>query len=253
MAFIIVSLNGYMIRKISWLLLIICIAKPVFAQQDADSLYNIIKLNFSALVVRNFSVQYERKVASKIAVAVAFHILPFGKLPFSRTISDWIKVSNVEFNKASIGSFGIIPEVRFYPGKKGALRGFYVGPFLNSSRYKADLPIDYSSKVGIFNGRLSTITGGLQIGVQSKLSKNIYLDIWIIGPNYGGASGKLVFAGNLTDDEQMALRYNIENVKEDFPIHFIESYYVDSNGGTISVKGPWAGIRSVGINLGMRF
>ena len=133
-----------MVRKLAWFLLIFFLIKPVFAQPGADSLNNIIKLNLSALVVRNFSVQYERKVAPKIAVAIAFHILPFGKLPFSGTLSDMVDVNNVAFNKANIGSFGIIPEVRFYPGKKGALRGFYVGPFINYSHYKTSLPIDYN-------------------------------------------------------------------------------------------------------------
>ena len=81
----------------------------------------------------------------------------------------------------------------------------------------------------------------------------MYLDIWIIGPNYGGSSGNLVFKGNLDEVEQSALRFSIQDVKDNFPIKFIKSYKVDQNGGDINVKGPWAGLRGAGINLGFRF
>jgi hypothetical protein len=241
-----------MIKSFFLLIIAISILKPVKAQQTSDS-SNVIKINLSALLMRNISVQYERKISPKMALALDIHLLPFGKLPYQSVVSDIVDVSNIDFTRANIGAFGIIPELRFYPGKKGALRGFYFGPFVSYSRYKTDLPINYSSKTGIFNGDISTITGGLQIGIQSKLSKKIYLDIWIIGPNYGGSSGNLVFKGNLDEVEQSALRFSIQDVKDNFPIKFIKSYKVDQNGGDINVKGPWAGLRGAGINLGFRF
>jgi hypothetical protein len=242
-----------MIKSISLFILItISLLKPLKAQEISDS-SNVVKLNLSALLTRNFSVQYERKVSPKVAVALGIHFLPFGKLPYQNIVSDIADVNNIDFTRANIGSFGIVPEVRFYPGNKGALRGFYFGPFISYSRYKTDLPINYSNKTGVFNGDISTITGGLQIGFQNKLSKKVYLDIWIIGPNYGGSSGNLIFEGKLDEVEQSALQFSIQDVKDNFPIKFIKSYNVNENGGDIKVKGPWAGLRGAGINLGFRF
>lgn len=166
------------------------------------------------MAFRNIAVQYERKISKKTSFAIAAHLLPFGKLPYPGLVSDIADVKNVEFNKANIGAFGIIPEFRFYPGRKGALRGFYLGAFINYAQYKTDLPINYNNKTGIFNGKISTVTGGLQIGVQSKLSRKIVLDIWILGPNYGASSGNLVFKGDLEEMEQSALRFSLEGVKE---------------------------------------
>ncbi len=241
-----------MTKSFFLLIFFFSILMPIKAQEISDN-SNIVKVNLSALLMRNFSVQYERKISPKLALALGVHFLPFGKLPYQNIVSNYVDVNNIDFTKANIGAFGIIPEVRIYPGKEGALRGFYLGPFISYSSYKTDLPIYYSNKTGIFNGDISTFTGGLQIGVQRKLSRKVYVDFWIIGPNYGGSSGNLIFKGNLDELEQSSLRFSIQDVKDNFLIKFIESYQVDQNGGNIKVKGPWGGLRGAGINIGFRF
>lgn len=101
---------------------------------------NIVKINLSSLVVKNISVQYERKVAKRIAVAANVQCRPFGKLPFLTTIENTIDDPGVTANQIKWGGLGVTPEVRFYLGKKGAPQGFYLAPFANISNYKADLP-----------------------------------------------------------------------------------------------------------------
>ena len=235
-----------------------------FAQSEEEdkptesSKNNIVKINLSALVVKNISVQYERKVAKRVSVAANVHYRPFGQLPFLSSIESAIDDPSVPVNQLKWGGVGVTPEVRFYVGKKGALNGFYFAPFANISKYKADLPIEYSNgsidKTGIFNGSISTVTGGLMLGAQWKLGKSVYLDWWIIGPNYGNAKGDLVLTTTLSPSERDDLEQQIKDLKADAPFDkLIESYKVTSSGATIRAKGPWGGLRGLGFNIGFRF
>lgn len=219
---------------------------------------NIVKINLSALVIKNVSLQFEHKIAKRVSFAANVHYMPFGKLPFLSTVEKAIDDPSVPVNKLKLGRIGVTPEVRFYVGKKGALRGFYLAPFANYTKYKNDLPIIYSNglvdKTGIFNGNISTITGGLLFGAQWKLGRSVYLDWWIIGPNYGTAKGDLVLSTTLTTVEQTELRNQIEDIVADAPFdQIVKSYSVSSTGAVINAKGPWAGIRGLGFNLGIRF
>ena len=91
------------------------------------------------------------------------------------------------------------------------------------------------------------------MGLQWKLTKKLYLDWWIIGPNYGGSSGKLIFNGNLSQVEQSVLQDELEKLKQQVPFNFIQSYTVGDAGAIINISGPWAGLRGLGFNLAYQF
>jgi hypothetical protein len=99
------------------------------------------------------------------------------------------------------------------------------------------------------SGKLNTLTGGLLIGAQWKLGGRLYLDWWMLGPQYGSADGKLDGKRSLSTDEQRELRLELQ----DLEIPFAETTTtVDANGARLDIKGPWAGVRA-GLNLGIRF
>ena len=87
------------------------------------------------------------------------------------------------------------------------------------------------------------------IGVQKNLGKNIYLDLWIIGPNYGTSKGDINGKKTLNATEQQSLRDELASL--DIPLTKF-TYVVDGNGATVNFKGPWAGVRS-GICIGFNF
>lgn len=252
------SIVNYL-KKINLLLFLLIITVNVSAQikdSAGTSLRNnIIKINLSALLFKNISVQYERKITRKTSLALNVHYIPFGKAPFKSAIEKAIDDPSVKIDQFQLGNFGITPEYRFYVGKQGALHGFYIGPFASYNEYKTDFPVNYSNdtRTGIFTGKLKAYTFGLQLGAQWKLSKSIYLDWWILGPNYGSAKGDLILTTALTVDEQNALSKELENLKNDVPLKVIKSYSVYPNGAVIVAKGPWAGLRGLGFNLGFRF
>lgn len=246
------------LKKPKLMIALLVIAVNASAQTNdstrVNSKDNIIKLNLSALVFKNISVQYERKTGRKTSVALNVHYLPFGKLPFEKAVEKAIDDPSVKIDQFRLGNFGITPEFRFYLGK-GALHGFYLGPFASYNSYKSDFPVNYSNdtRTGIFSGKLNAYTFGLQLGAQWKLGKNVFLDWWILGPNYGSAKGNLVLTTPLSPSEQSDLRDQLETLKGDIPLNVIKSYEVNSNGATIVAKGPWAGLRGLGFNLGYRF
>lgn len=212
---------------------------------------NAVKINLSGFAIRNISVQYEKKLSEKISVAIAFRDLFYGKMPFTSTISKIVSNPYIPYDKLNVGTYGITPEARYYFSQ--AMKGFYVGVFGSYSHYKSDLPVVYGSKTGQFNGVVNTYTGGVQFGWQFRVFDRMFIDLWIVGPNYGASSGNLVFDGALSGNEQSALRFELEQIKTDVPFHFIDSYTVSGTGASMVVKGPWAGLRALGINLAYHF
>ncbi|MBC7934061.1 MAG: DUF3575 domain-containing protein [Rhizobacter sp.] len=244
-------------KKIIVCLLLSAVCVTGFAQEEEEGLEkkNIIKLNLTALAFKNISIQYERAVGKRISVGGTVRFMPKGKLPFRSSVSDFADDAELDRQLANteIGNVAIMPEMRFYVGKRGVLRGFYLGPFVNFSRYDASLLYEYDdlliTKTIPLSGKVNTLTGGLMLGAQWKLSNALSLDWWILGPNYGVSRGDLTGKQTLTLSEQQSLRDELADL--DIPLTKF-SYNVDANGAVINFKGPWAGVRA-GICIGINF
>ncbi|RYF91472.1 MAG: DUF3575 domain-containing protein [Chitinophagaceae bacterium] len=216
---------------------------------------NIIKVNLPALALKNFVLQYERKVAKKISVAGTFRYMPKGEIPLKNTIIKAVDDPDTErqLNNFDLGNMAFMPEVRFYVGKHGAMRGFYLAPFASIARYDANLLFEYddngTTETIPMTGDVNTFTGGLMLGAQWRLSKSVSLDWWILGPNYGKSKGELVGRKTLTPSEQQDLRDELASL--DIPLTEF-TYDVNSQGATVNFDGPWAGVRA-GICIGINF
>lgn len=216
---------------------------------------NVVKLNLFALALKNISIQYERAVGRKVTIAGTFRYMPTGSIPFKssfKTLADDPETEK-QIDDLKVGNFAFMPEARFYVGKKGAFRGFYLGLYANIARYNANIPFKYDdagvSKTIDMSGHLTAITGGLMIGAQFKLGGPVYLDWWALGPGYGTSSGKLTGNKTMNASEQQDLRDELADT--DIPLTKF-TYTVNGSGATIDFKGPWAGIRS-GLAIGIRF
>lgn len=216
---------------------------------------NIIKINLSALVFKNISVQYERRLADKLSFAINVRHIPFGKNPVSKLVEEFAGAESVDAKMFRMGGTGITPELRFYTGQAGAFNGFYLGLFYSYNNYKTDLPIKYDNpaKTGIFSGNLKTHTLGLQLGAQWKMGKHGYLDWWAIGPNYGLQNGDFIFNGALSSTEQQALVTTLDDLKNNMSFEVVKSYTVNNNGASMKTGGPWTGIRAMGFTIGFSF
>lgn len=228
--------------------------------ENSGPALNLVKVNLSAIVLKNFSLQYERVLNKKFSAALAFRVMPASTLPFKKQILD--AVGNDPDTREVVETFkmsniAITPEFRFYPGKKGYGRGFYLAPFFRYASYKTNqLVFDYSDGLGIqrsitLSGKLNSSTAGLLLGAQWPLGKMLVLDWWILGPHYGAGNGD--FAGlssqPMNPIEQNDLRTELENL--DIPLTR-KKVTVDANSARMELDGPWAGVRA-GFSLGIKF
>lgn len=220
---------------------------------------NLVKWNFAALALKNYSFQYERAIGKKTSLAVGVRFAPKSDLPFTSKVEELIDDEDVwnAIKDFKTGNFAITPEVRFYMGK-GVFRGFYVAPFVRYATYSVEGPFNFEVEVAgttrsetmPLSGDITALTGGLLFGAQWKLSKLVYLDWWILGPNYGTSSGDISGKKTLNSQEQEALREELAEL-EDLPL-VKTKYTVDGEGAKVDFDGPWAGLRA-GLSIGFRF
>ncbi len=237
----------------------------LYAQKDTTDLNpggnNLVKVSITAPFVNNYNFQYERAIGRKISVGLGIHFMPKSELPFKSRLESLIDDDDVWQNVKNLNTsnFAITPEIRFYFGK-GVFRGFYIAPFAKYATFTADMPFQFDVENPIthvttketipLDGKINTYTGGLLFGAQWKLSKLVYLDWWILGPNYGTSTGSINGRKTLSADEQNGLREQLKDL-EDLPLVKTTST-VDGNGAKVDFDGPWAGLRA-GLNIGFRF
>ena len=127
-------------KKILLMISLVLFSQYLLAQEDTDSIVvkkNMVKLNLPALALKNFTVQYERAVAKKISVAATVRYMPDGSIPLKSTFVKLADNPDTErqLNNLTVGNFAVMPEVRFYLGRKGVFHGFYLGPFDTMQNY----------------------------------------------------------------------------------------------------------------------
>jgi hypothetical protein len=201
----------------------------LWAQNDSKDLpdfkKNIIKLNLFSLPLKNISLQYERGLNEKMSVALGVRLQPKGAIPFQGTLRKSIDDDNdtsnagLDFiNSARISNWAITPEFRYYFGKK-PLNGFYIAPFVRIGGYGIDWDYNYQKDDGSYKlvhlkGRSTAFSGGILLGAQWHL-KNVVLDWWIAGPQYGSYNISLDATGDFSDlspDDKADLKENIEGI-----------------------------------------
>jgi len=257
-------MHSSFLRHALILIVFILQATVLFAQPVTEKKEAILKINVPALLFKNISLQYEQKINKKNSFALAVRFMPKHSVPFRKTVQDLFTDTTIKLDQARMGNIGITPEYRFYLSKQGALKGFYIGGFVSFNHYNDDIPINYYDyvnnkfidKIATFKGSMNTVTGGIQLGAQWKLSESLNLDWWIAGPNYGINKGEFKFIGSLNPTfEQVSLYVKMNLLKEVVPLVKVEipQGSPNDNGASFKTSGGWAGIRAMGLNLGYRF
>jgi hypothetical protein len=240
-------------RRIVVSLLALAVYLPVYAQTPEGK--NMGKINVSSLFIKGMGLQYERQIGKRITVGLSYSKIPTSTIAFKSFIEKQIDDPDVKVGDFKLGTSILTPEVRFYLGKRGAFHGFYLAPYARIGHYNLEGPVTYTTSTGarrdlVFSGSLNAVTGGLMIGSSFNLSKQLYLDWWIIGASIGGANGDFNAQTTLSPGEQQSLRNELESI--DVPGTTIVSE-VNGNGATIRTTGTMVGARGLGLNLGIRF
>ncbi len=231
---------------------------------------NAVKMNLFPLAAKTYAFEYERVLIGKLTAVGMFSYRAESNLPF---VSSWSSLIDDKDAKDILGnttqgatSFAV--EARFYTGKKGAMRGFYLAPYIKQATYslKVPLPVDVDPgdpafapiKEVMANGNLKTFTAGLGFGTQFSIGKSVTLDWKFFAPGYGSSNGTLTGKAKgpngedrkLTPNEQAEIREQLDELGE-IPLVKIESD-VNADGVKAKIRGPWAGIRT-GLSIGYKF
>ncbi len=221
---------------------------------------NLVKVNLTSIPIRNYLFQYERVLSKSISLAISYGTIPEGNIPLKKQIlkfADNDEETERIFNSFMLTSYSVTPEIRFYTGKKGYGRGFYLAPFYRNAGYEgSNFLIDFDDEFGNnqtidLSGKIKSNTFGILIGAQWSLSKHLVLDWWILGPHYGTGKGSFdgVSSRPLSQSEQQDLRQSLEDI--DIPM-VDKTINVTSNGATMDLDGFWGGLRA-GISFGFKF
>lgn len=222
---------------------------------------NYIKTNITSMFIKNYTIQYERALNKSISFSLSYRYMPNGSLPFKEQILKRVGTEDQTtidaINNLTIGNFAITPEIRFYLGRKGYGRGFYIAPFYRYAKYTAgnlsiDFETDQSQPRNInLSGNITAHSGGILLGTQFAIAKYICFDLWLLGPHYGVSSGDMtgIPSPTLTSQEQADIRLNMEDMEIPMVKKTVE---VSANKVAMIFDGPWAGLRA-GISIGIRF
>lgn len=236
--------------------------EPPLLHNGDDYGRNILRLNFTGIALRSYSLGYERLLSRKISAGLVLSHMPSGKIPLLSSLENAIDdaMTYTHLQNLSITARSVTPEVRFYFGKHGGARGFYAAPFARYSHYQLrfdsfgftpdpEPPLPENPPTIDLKGNITSLTGGLMFGAQWRLWRRAYLDWWIAGAGYGNAKGQLKGTAPLNDEAQRALKQELDAME----IPFIKSETeVNANGARMSLKGPWGDFRA-GISLGIGF
>ncbi len=240
-------------KRINLTIALIGFCLVAFAQSQDQHKKNLLKVNLTSPILKNYSIQYERILNKRLSLALSGRVMPATAMPFRNLIKDQLtEVEDENVNRVidqlRFSNYAITPELRWYVGKKGYGRGFYIAPYYRFAVYEANgnnITVEedgetYSADV---TGKVTAHNGGLLFGAQWLLGKTIGLDLWLLGPSFGRGNGNVVGVSStpLDADEQTELRSQLEKI--DIP-YTRETYHVDATGGRIDLTGPWAGVRA---------
>jgi len=223
---------------------------------------NIIKLNLVSPVFLNFSLQYERVINKFLSATVTGRVMPKLTVPYVNSFYNEIFGSSdpaVEeaFKGMKISTYAASVELRFYVGKKGYGKGFYLAPAYRFSRINMDhLVFVYNDHTGTkesltFSGHSNANYGGILLGAQWFFGKHLTLDWWFFGPLAGieNSTVDAVSTYQLSPDDQQILRQKLEDW--DMPLTD-KTVDVHSYGASLDLHG-WMFGYNFGLALGVRF
>jgi hypothetical protein len=158
---------------------------------------------FPGVIWKVFSVSQERQLTKRISTQTTVRAMPPIKFPLSGlTAASYKDQAYNPFSEAKLFGIGNVTEFRIYgKDKEKTMRGFYWGPYFTAMVYKlksATYPAEFHDANNVVYTadiqhvvKLSTIGGGMQIGVQGMIKDLVAFDWTILGIGFGslGLSG----------------------------------------------------------------
>jgi len=205
---------------------------------DSTSGRNVLKLNLASLAFSTTNLQYERKLSEKQAAAIGLFYRIRG--PVFNYID---RIDDSPIQNLELSTFAITPEIKFYLNQ--VFDGLYIGAY---GRYRTNMvDFTYSDRINFSYEENVLHLGGI-IGYQKKITKDIYVDFWLLGIGITQS----VIEGSGTDPNSLYgpgyIVFNNLNGLYHRTFTYTRAQNFRFNGEA------WrASFRGVGINIGIRF
>jgi hypothetical protein len=183
---------------------------------------NAIKIKILPLLFSTASFQYERVISEKLSVACDFNYLFY-----TTTNQSFSSGSSVSDSKVSFSGFGISPELRLYPGEE-ALKGFFVGPYINY--------LNMSIKVE--NTESNGVTGIGELKGITALGAGVLLG-W-----------KWLVAESFSIEAHTGLNYLMVNIPTDLSVRYSDGSTKNEEGPDLNASGL---LPTLGFSLGYAY
>ncbi len=200
----------------------------LFLTKQTTAQSNVIKLAPGAFVpFKKVALSYERVITDRMTINLRVApSLPTNKLPLQGIIENQLddQGAGILSSDINLNALEITPELRFYTNKdKGALRGFYLGPFFRFSRFNFSAEAgeftdnDGDEYIGNFDGNYRTLGGGLIMGVQGLIKDRVAIDFYF-GPGYAGnkLNATLSDISGITAEEYQEVADEVKMEFDDF-------------------------------------
>lgn len=220
---------------------------------------NKIKVNLSSLAFNNYHATYERSLTKRLSISLSYRYMSKQHIPLEDAVKNYVDDPNLDLGTFMMGNNAITPELRLYTGKG---KGFYVAFYGRMANFDFTVPLKYQSTItgttstANFDGIIKSTSGGIMFGIQHNIAKALVLDFWILGAHYGSSSGKLVannFSPALSNQQERdALKKSINDFDAS-PFKIKGDVAADGKSAYIESDGPWAGVRGLGLSLGIKF
>ena len=231
---------------------------------------NIIKTNLSSDLLNNYNITFERSLSRFMSVSLSYRKMNKQKLPLKELAKQFIQNPAIDFDNFQIGNSAITAEARFYLGIS-KMSGLYLAPYARMATFDLTVPLDYTYTPASpipnvtlpaipmhaqLDGTIRSTSYGVYTGMQFQLLTKLVLDLWIVGGHYGTSNGKLQAElpastpAFIATPALNALKSAIDQTNAN---PFKLSTSVSGNSIITKTDGPWAGIRGVGITVGLRF
>ncbi len=242
-----------MVGRIPVFILMIFLSPFVKAQNgrylDTIGRRNMIKINAAALGISALSVQYERKVEQYITASIGII------KRFDRPIFNYLdRRDESPLRNIEMSSIAVTPEVKFY-FRDEVFNGLYLGPFVRfrNDKIRFDYKINDFGERGVASFRLEdkVLHIGMLLGYQLKMTKDIYVDFWLLG--IGLRYNQIAGNGEINVDPINGYRYrNLFNTLNGvFNKEFV--YAIEDRTFTYAGESWRAAYRGAGVCIGLRF
>lgn len=225
---------------------------------------NTVKINLSSIALNNYSLYYERMLTRKISATVGFRYMPKTKLTETilgkEVLNQLDEEDNEDIKPLAASNNTVTAGIRFYTGSRSGAKGFYAEVYGRYGDFRLDY--DYSFTTNgkeydmVIKGKAKGFGGGLLLGGQFNLFKNMVVDLYIVGAHYGKITGDIDGISDLstmTAQEKRDMESDINDIAPEIGSKKILSATVDNSGVKGKLDGPFAGIRGLGLSIGWAF